>query len=123
MKIDAIGKGEILAGLDRKKLVQFEKTICTTIAKIVNLAEETIPKHTPHDAFASLVKKVNRTAPMEVFTTNYDLLFEHAFGKARIPIFDGFVGIHHPFFFPECLDGEDKNFFSDHPANWVTNTS
>lgn len=107
MKIDAIGEGETLVGLDREKLIGIENTICATIAKTANPAKETIPERTPHDGFASWVKKVNRTQPMEVFTTNYDLLFEAAFETARVPVFDGFVGTHHPFFYPECLDDED----------------
>lgn len=107
MKIDAIGKGEALIGLDREKLIGLENTICATIAKTVNPAKETIPECTPHDGFASWVKKVHRTQPMEVFTTNYDLLFEAAFETARVPVFDGFVGTNHPFFYPECLDDEE----------------
>ncbi len=115
MKIDAIGEGETLVGLDQDRLIRLEKTICATIAKIVNPEEKTIPKRTPHDVFASWVKKVNRTVPMEVFTMNYDLLFEAAFETARVPVFDGFVGTHRPFFYPECLDDEDllPN------ANWI----
>ena len=104
MKIDAIGEGETLVGLDRAKLIGLEKNICATIAKTVN---QEIPDRIPHNEFASWVKKVNRTAPIEVFTTNYDLLFEAAFETARVPVFDGFVGTYNPFFYPECLDDED----------------
>lgn len=104
-KMDAIGEGETLVGLDREDLVVLENKICATIARIVN---PTIPECTPHNAFASWVKKVHRTEPIEVFTTNYDLLFETAFETARIPVFDGFVGTHEPFFYPECLEEEDQ---------------
>lgn len=104
MKIDAIGDGETLVGLDREALVGLENEICSTIAKTVN-AE--IPERTPHNEFSSWVRKVNRTEPIEIFTTNYDLLFETAFEIARVPVFDGFVGTHHPFFYPECLDDDD----------------
>lgn len=107
MKIDAIGEGETLVGLDREKLIGIEKTICAAIAKTVNPSEETIPNRTPHDEFASWVKKVKRTVPVEIFTTNYDILFERSFEAARVPVFDGFVGSYHPFFYPECLDDED----------------
>lgn len=104
MKIDAIGEGETLVGLDGAKLIDLENKICTTIAKTVN---PEIPENTPHNELASWVKKVNRTVPIEVFTTNYDLLFETAFETERVPAFDGFVGMYHPFFYPECLDDED----------------
>jgi hypothetical protein len=112
MKIDAIGEGETLVGLNRKNLIDLEKDICATIASTV---QPEIPEHTPHNEFASWVKKVHRTVPIEVFTTNYDLLFEVAFEAARAPVFDGFVGTHLPFFYPECLDDEDLLPMS----NWI----
>lgn len=107
MKIDAIGEGEALLGLGREQLCGIESTICAAIAKTASPAEDKIPKSTPHNDFAAWVKKVNRSAPLEVFTTNYDVLFERAFETARVPVFDGFVGTHHPFFYPECLDDDD----------------
>lgn len=106
-KMDAIGEGEKLVGLSADQLGRVEHVICTTIAKTVNPEESTIPIHTPHDDFASWIKRINRTAPLEIFTTNYDVLFERAFEFSRVPVFDGFVGTHHPFFFPECLEDED----------------
>ena len=112
MKIDAIGEDETLVGLNLVKLIELEKRICSAIAKTVN---PEIPKCTPHNEFASWVKKVNRTVPIEVFTTNYDLLFEAAFEKARVPVFDGFVGTYHPFFYPECL--EDEGLLPG--SNWI----
>jgi hypothetical protein len=36
--------------------------------------------------------------PVELFTTNYDLLLEEAFEQLRSPLFDGFVGARRPFF-------------------------
>ena len=106
VKIDAVGQGEKLVGLDEDQLRKIEKTICTAIARAVNPSEENIPAHTPHDDFAAWIRKVNRTAPLEVFTTNYDLLFERSFEAARVPVFDGFVGACNPFFYPECIDDE-----------------
>ena len=107
MKIDAIGEGELLVGLDRTQLRYIERGISSTIAKAVNPPEEKIPGRIPHDDFAAWVKKVNRTAPLEIFTTNYDVLFEQAFEASRVPVFDGFVGTYHPFFYPECLEDDD----------------
>ena len=107
MKIDAIGEGESLLGLNREKLREIEHTICAAIARTACPAESDIPKRVPHDDFAAWVKKVNRTAPLEIFTTNYDVLFERAFEASRVPVFDGFVGTHHPFFYPECLDDDE----------------
>lgn len=107
MKIDAIGDGETLLGLDRKKLSDIERMICAAIAKTVSPTEDKIPKLIPHGDFASWVKRVNRSAPLEIFTTNYDVLFERAFEAARVPVFDAFVGTYHPFFYPECLEEDE----------------
>lgn len=107
LKMDAIGEGETLVGLDRSQLIEVEKTICSTIADSVVPADGIIPKRVPHDDFAEWVKKVNRTASLEIFTTNYDVLLERAFEASRVPVFDGFVGTLHAFFYPECLDDED----------------
>ena len=57
-KIDAIGDGETLVGLDAEKLARLEKEIGATIAKVVN---PKIPHNIPHNEMASWVKKVNRT--------------------------------------------------------------
>lgn len=106
MKLEAIGEGETLVGIDRVGLSALENTICASIADAVTPNYSRIPDHIPHDDFANWVKKVNRTAPLEIFTLNYDFLFERAFESARVPLFDGFVGGHEPFFYPECLDDE-----------------
>ncbi len=106
MKIDAVGSGEKLVGLDRDQLGKLESTICTAIAKAVSPDDEKIPTRLPHDDFAGWVKKVNRSAPLEIFTTNYDLLFERAFETAKVPVFDSFVGTRSPFFYPECLEDD-----------------
>lgn len=93
-------------GLNRDQLVAMERAICAAIAKEVNVPDNKIPMHTPHSDFAAWVKKVNRTVPLELFTTNYDVLIEKALEGCRVPVFDGFVGTHQPFFYPECLDDE-----------------
>ena len=91
MKIDAMGEDESLIGLSRDQLRNVDSTIRGAIAKTANPSEDKIPKHIPHDDFAIWVSKVNRSAPLEIFTTNYDVLFERAFEVSRVPIFDGFV--------------------------------
>jgi hypothetical protein len=108
MKLDAVDDGETLVGLKKDELAKVEETICASIAKKVTPADNLIPDETPHDDFAIWVKKVNRTSPLEIFSLNYDLLFERAFELARVPLFDGFVGAHEPFFYPECLDDESQ---------------
>lgn len=106
-KIDAVVDGDMLIGLNRKQLEELEAKICASIATAVIPDDRLIPARTPHDDFAGWVRKVHRTAPLEIFTTNYDILLERAFEKSRVPVFDGFVGAHQPFFYPECLEDED----------------
>lgn len=107
LKMDAIGEGETLVGLNRLQLIEVEKTICSTIADVVSPADSIISQRMPHHDFADWAKKVSRTAPLEIFTTNYDVLLERALEASGVPVFDGFVGTLHPFFYPECLEDED----------------
>lgn len=115
VKIDAVRESETLLGLNRTGLREIERAMCSAIAKAVIPHEDKIPKRTPQDDFALWVKKVSRAAPLEVFTTNYDVLFDRAFEAARVPVFDGFVGTYRPFFYPECLD--DESLLPE--AKWV----
>jgi hypothetical protein len=52
----------------------------------------------------------------EIFTTNYDLIFEKALESLHLPYFDGFVGAYKPFFLPESL--EAKDFKENPPLSW-----
>ena len=53
-----------------------------------------------------------RSHAVEIFTSNYDLLFEEAFERARAPYFDGFSGGSAPFFDPVTVAGDDL------PSRW-----
>ena len=78
--------------------------ICEKIGKIV---APSLP-HEPN-SFTELVSwigGVHRNFPVEVFTTNYDLLLEEAFERARLPYFDGFIGSHKPFFDPTSISDD-----------------
>jgi len=115
MKIDAIGAEESSVGLKREQLQKTESTICGVIGTAACPDEANIPTHTPHDDLSAWVRKINRTAPLEIFTTNYDVLFERSFEASWVPIFDGFVGAYRPFFYPECI--EDDNLLPS--AKWI----
>ncbi len=105
-KIDAIGREKLL-GLTKEELERMERTIRKTIAGAVMLKEETIPNQLPHDDFAEWVKRSGRTVPLEIFTTNYDVLLERSLERAHVPFFDGFVGGYEPFFYGDSLGRED----------------
>lgn len=97
-KLSAIGDSDTIAGLDKAKLVGVEKEIRTTIAKAAFPAEDHIPSHLPHHQFARWVSRLGRATAIELFTTNYDTLFERALEDERLSVFDGFVGMRRPFF-------------------------
>lgn len=57
-----------------------------------------------HSKLSSWVSKARRRFPAEIFTTNYDYLFEIALESSGIPYFDGFSGSYEPFFCPEAVE-------------------
>lgn len=92
-------------GLNGTGYRELGTAICTRIGEIV---QASLPKE--RNAFTELVAWVSgtlRTHAVEIFTTNYDLLFEEAFERAKIPYFDGFSGGSAPFFDPATVAGDD----------------
>jgi hypothetical protein len=83
-------------GFTNKELIEIEKEICSYIAKLINVE---LPKDiTPYHKFASWIASIDRDKPIEIFTTNYDLLIEQALEETYVPYFDGFVGARNSFF-------------------------
>lgn len=97
--------------LDGPGFTNFGQAICTEIGKIVDVR---LPGN--GSAYANLVNWITGTTrdyPIEIFTTNYDLLFEEAFESVRAPYFDGFTGGREPFFDPVLVSRNDL------PARWT----
>lgn len=104
-----IGKTRVheLDGEGYKKLGE---AICTEIGRVV---DQRLPEGpSPFSDFVTWVSGTEREHPVEIFTTNYDLLFEQAFERARVPYFDGFTGASEPFFDPSSVANNDL------PARW-----
>ena len=114
IKTDALTSADTLLGLTKDKFIILEKKIRETIAEQVTPEEAKIPDNIPHDQFAKWLKSITRKRPVEIFTTNYDVLLERSFERIHLPVFDGFVGAYQPFFCPECL--EDG---SSIPMDWI----
>ena len=90
-----VSVGKAVRGFTKENLVELEKNICN---KIVEKLEVNLPdKDTPYHKLAQWIS-IDREKPIEVFTTNYDLLLEEAFEDLSIPYFDGFVGSRQSFF-------------------------
>ncbi|MDW3098678.1 MAG: SIR2 family protein [Alphaproteobacteria bacterium] len=105
-----IGKNQV-HGLDGDGFETFGNEICLHIGKIVDAR---LPPS--GSAYADLVNWVTGTSrdyPIEIFTTNYDLLLEEAFEAIGAPYFDGFSGGREPFFDPASVASNDL------PARWT----
>ncbi len=103
-KLSAVGEGDTLSGLKKTELEQLEKTIQTTISAQVNPDQSDYPTKLPHESFVRWIARMPRKHPVEIFTTNYDILIETALEAERVPAFDGFVGCNRPFFSHESLN-------------------
>jgi SIR2-like domain len=85
-----------IRGFTEDDLSKLEKDVCQKIAEKVNVF---LPdRRTPYHQLAQWIHLIERETPIEVFTTNYDLLMEQAFEETRVAYFDGFVGARFPFF-------------------------
>lgn len=106
-KVDAITETDRLVGLTLKNLIKLEEKIKSTIATAVLPKEDIIPAKIAHDIFADWIKNASRHSPIEIFTTNYDVLIERSLEKAKVPVFDGFIGSYRPFFVSDCIEREE----------------
>ena len=91
--------------LDGPGYVKMAAAICDEIGAVVNVR---LPKSvSPYSQLVSWITGAAREFPVEIFTTNYDLLFEEAFERAKAPYFDGFAGSREAFFDPASVSGKD----------------
>lgn len=101
-RINAMGEKDRLLGTSRRQLQTLQRTLTDTIRDLAS--PEAMPAVYPHAALASWIKGLDRELPIELFTTNYDLLLERALEDSAVPTFDGFSGSASPFFLPESLE-------------------
>jgi hypothetical protein len=82
--------------LSKIRIAALDAQVCDLVVDAVG---KSLPKHRcAYHRLASWIGGLNRTASIDVFTPNYDLLMEEAFEHQKIPHFDGFVGSREPFF-------------------------
>ena len=110
-KKEIIGEGK-LNGLKKDEFGELEKQIKKAIKDEVsvhnNKDEDGFFKKLVHTDFAEWVGRADRKNPIEIFTTNYDFLFEMGLEHKNIPYYDGFVGGFEPFF--DALSVENPKF-------------
>jgi SIR2-like domain len=98
-------------GLDGAGHKALGEAICTEIGNVVNQSLPVAP--TPYSDLVNWISGAERDNAVEIFTTNYDLLFEQALECAKVPFFDGFAGARQPFFDPSSVANNDL------PPRWV----
>ncbi len=92
----AVAGSDSARGLTCPQLDSLDTTICSIIHDV---ADKCLPgPSSSYHHLAAWVDAVRRENPVEVFTTNYDLLMEQAFEDRGVPYFDGFAGVRRPFF-------------------------
>jgi hypothetical protein len=108
-KKEIIGEGE-LNGLKKDGFEELEKQIKKAIKEKVSVHQyvDEIIEGLIHTDFAEWVGRADRKSPIEIFTTNYDFLFEMGLEHKNIPYYDGFVGGFEPFF--DALSVENPKF-------------
>lgn len=95
MKEVSTGGGNV-RGFTEAELIELEEEICNIIADSVS---KDLPKgDNSYRRLARWVNSIDRKEPVEIFTTNYDLLIEQALEEQSVPFFDGFSGARYPFF-------------------------
>ena len=104
------GKGEI-DGFSGESLARLDEAICQKVREIVS--KDLPAGDTPYHVLASWIQAIHRERPVEIFTTNYDLLLEQALEAQRVPYFDGFVGSDSAFLDLESMAEDDL------PARWA----
>lgn len=89
------GSASIL-GMTKQDLTDLDEKVCALISTEIR---KPLPEYrNAYNRFASWIGGVHRDSPAEIFTPNYDVLFEQAFEQHPLPHFDGFVGSHKPWF-------------------------
>ena len=97
----------------KKNVREFVSVHKTDKNKIV---DKEIVNELVHTDFANWIGQAERKYPIEIFTTNYDFLFELGLENKEIPYYDGFCGSLRPFFNPESL--EDFSFLAKQTKLW-----
>jgi hypothetical protein len=104
-KIHVIGLGK-LNGLKKTDFDDLKKEIKGMLKEKVSihLQVRTELDNVIHLDFADWIGKADRKLPIELFTTNYDYLFELGLENKNIPYYDGFTGTYEPFFNADSVD-------------------
>jgi len=118
-KIEIIGDGSLnkLGKNDFELLMnEIKRLIRETVSVHKQILKDDKLENLIHVDFAEWIGRANRKYPIEIFTTNYDYLFELGLEDKNIPFYDGFTGSHMPFFNSESI--EDMKFIPNQTKLW-----
>lgn len=105
-KKEIIGGGR-LNNLTEEKFVELSQKIQELIHDIVSVHSNFTSEdynNMVHNDFARWVAQAERKNAIEIFTTNYDYLFEMGLEHNDVPYYDGFTGGYEPFFNSNSVD-------------------
>lgn len=98
----AVAGSDVVRELSADQLDHLDNGICEIIYESVN---RNLPHpKTPYHRIAQWSNSIPRDYPVEIFTTNYDMLIEQALEETRVPYFDGFSGARRPLFDPMAIE-------------------
>ncbi|HHX63246.1 MAG TPA: SIR2 family protein [Epulopiscium sp.] len=114
-----IGKGK-LNGLEKPEFECLLRAVKNQVRKKVSAHEHILKgkgiDNLIHVDFAEWIGRADRINGIEVFTTNYDYLFELGLEEKNIPYYDGFTGSYMPFFNSQSV--EDLYFLPKQTKLW-----
>ena len=122
-KVLFIGKGTLnslnkdeFAGLIQEVKKGVRKKVSVHKKEEEKIVTKDIVSEMVQTDFANWIGQAERKFPIEIFTTNYDFLFELGLEHKEIPFYDGFCGSLRAFFNPESV--EDISFLPKQTKLW-----
>ena len=103
-------------GFTAEKADTLDQAICTGIARVISESQINLEAH---KHFATWLGLSRYSRPIEVFTTNYDLLLERGLEMATVPYFDGFIGVYEGRFRADLVDSTDIMDTVTPPPRWI----
>ncbi|WP_277182477.1 SIR2 family protein [Caballeronia sp. BR00000012568055] len=89
-RIAALLSGDqTIDGLTAADAISLDRAICRVVISEVDICRANLK---PTRYFAAWLARARYHLPVEIFTVNYDLLFETALEELQVAYFDGFIG-------------------------------
>jgi hypothetical protein len=110
------GSDQIIDSLTAATARELDRTICAAIARIVTTTSVDI---THHRRLGHWIGLSHYDRPIELVTTNYDLLIEHGLEAAGTPYFDGFIGTFAGRFRADLVEEEMAQDAVRLPTGWA----